>query len=77
MRAIFILVAATALTGCASQDIQVQDPVWISSKINGLQGSPCQCGGLETEEEHEDREKRKKEAARSGEINTDIVQGPY
>lgn len=77
MRQFTILIFACCLAGCASQDHTVQDPTWISSKIDGLQGSPCRCGGLETDEEHDAREKRKKDAAESGVVSTDIVQGSY
>lgn len=69
-----IPIIAVALAGCASQPLEVRPPVGISTDINGLQKSPCNCGGLETEENHKLRQKRKEEAARTGEINTDIVE---
>jgi len=61
------------LAGCASQSEVAQIPIGISKSIDGLQRSPCNCGGLESEEAHKARQKRKEEAARTGSINTDIV----
>lgn len=65
---------ALGVAGCAVQPLQTQVPVGISKGIDGLQRSPCNCGGLESKESHKARQKRKEEAARTGEINTDIVE---
>lgn len=44
--AIIAAVAGALLAGCSSQSKTVNQPVWVSSNINGLQGSPCHCGGV-------------------------------
>ena len=74
MKKIIPLLLAIGLAGCASQSLEVQTPIGISTSIDGLQKSPCNCGGLESEEAHKQRQKRKEEAARTGQINTDIVE---
>jgi uncharacterized lipoprotein YajG len=77
MRQVFAIPAIALLAGCASQNSAVQDPIWASQKIDGLQRSPCNCGGVESEEANEQREKAKKHSAEAGSLNTDIEQGPY
>ncbi|WP_298843366.1 hypothetical protein [uncultured Salinicola sp.] len=69
-----IPILAIGLAGCASQSLETQVPIGISTSINGLQKSPCNCGGLESEESHKLRQKRKEEAAKTGQISTDIVE---
>ena len=34
------------ISGCAGQSPVVDQPVGISTNINGLQGSICNCGGV-------------------------------
>lgn len=49
------------LTGCAGSKIARQ-PVGISGRINGLQQSQCNCGGVETEKEFKKRRKAQAKA---------------
>lgn len=59
------LAVVTALglmvTGCAGSKIAPQ-PVGISGRINGLQQSQCNCGGVETEKEFKKRRKAQAKA---------------
>tara|TARA_B100000929_G_scaffold113502_3_gene89975 strand:- start:1222 stop:1452 length:231 start_codon:yes stop_codon:yes gene_type:complete len=64
---------ALSLAACATQPIQTPAPIGIGRGVNDLQASPCNCGGLESEENHKERQKRKEEAAKTGAVNTDIV----
>lgn len=68
---------ALGLAACASQPIKSPVPIGIGRGVNDLQASPCNCGGLESEESHKARQKRKEEAAKTGEINTDIVKDDF
>lgn len=77
MRLTFALPLAALLAGCASQSLESGDPLGISTKINGLQASPCDCGGIESDKDHDRREEGKERSARDGTLNTDIAQGPY
>lgn len=77
MRLTLILPLLALLGGCASQSLNTPDPIGISKRINGLQASPCDCGGIESDEEHDRRQEGKERSARDGTINTDIAQGPY
>ena len=51
---ILTLSACIALTGCAGSKY-VRNPVWVSGKLNGLQQSACNCGGVETKKEFKKR----------------------
>ena len=77
MRLLIAIPITAMLTSCASQSLQTPDPTGISQKIDGLQASPCDCGGGESDRLHDRREDGKKQAAKSGVPSTDIVQGPY
>lgn len=44
--AIIAVGLSIALGGCSSQSKTALKPVWVSSNINGLQASPCNCGGV-------------------------------
>jgi hypothetical protein len=48
------LSACVLLSGCAGSKF-VRNPVWVSGKINGLQQSACNCGGVETKKSFKKR----------------------
>lgn len=77
MRILIALPIAATLASCASQSLETADPIGISQKIDGLQGSPCDCGGIESGKLNDRRENAKEQSAKDGTLNTDIVQGPY
>ncbi len=64
-RIAFIAITTALLGGCASQSIEPKNPVWVSKSINGLQRSPCHCGGIETEAKHKANEKIKEKVAKA------------
>jgi hypothetical protein len=47
----FVIVS---LSGCG-QSITAERPVWVSTNINGLQKSECNCGGVELKKEFKKR----------------------
>lgn len=52
-------------SGCASQSLYSKDPIWVSRSINGLQQSPCNCGGVALKkdmkkQQHRDAKKSKR-----------------
>ena len=71
MKKILILVLPL-LAACASNG-KDSIPVGIGGGENDLRASVCNCGGLESEDLHKAREKRKKESVKTNTINTDIV----
>lgn len=71
MRTLVIL-AAALVSGCASSSA-ISVPVGIGGGMDDLKASSCRCGGLESKKSHKERQKRKARAAKTGEINTDIV----
>lgn len=68
-----IVLAFLGLSACAGQSSVTGTPLWVGGGINDLQRSPCNCGGVESEERHKEREKLKKEAAKNGTVLNDIV----
>lgn len=73
-RLIAVSLGFVMLSACGSQSLVAGKPIGISRDINGLQRSPCNCGGLEDKKTHKEREKRKKAAAKAGIPSTDIIQ---
>jgi hypothetical protein len=48
------LAACVLLAGCAGNKV-ARNPIWVSGKINGLQQSVCNCGGVETKKSFKKR----------------------
>ena len=58
LRTVYVTLAASVLlTGCAGGGKMARNPIWVSGKINGLQQSACNCGGVETKKEFRKRRK--------------------
>jgi hypothetical protein len=66
------LIALALTAGCAGTS-QTTLPIGIGSGPNDLKRSPCNCGGIETEEAHKARQKAKREAAEAGRVHNDII----
>ena len=73
MRLTVLMAMAFSVAGCSSQSIETGMPIGVSSKIDGLQRSPCNCGGIEDKKSNKQREKRKKAAAKAGIQSNDII----
>jgi len=50
-------VAASVLAGCAAQSKQAGNPIWVGTRINDLQQSVCNCGGVEDRKAFKKRRK--------------------
>lgn len=59
------LVCMTMLAGCSGQSRMTRPPMGISSGINGLQQSQCNCGGIEPKREFRARRKAEAKAQRN------------
>lgn len=64
LRVVPTVVLALLVTACAGQSRMVDRPIGISSGINGLQQSVCNCGGLQPKAEVEARLKADEKAQR-------------
>lgn len=53
--AIGLVAIAFTSAGCSRQSAVARTPVWVSSGINGLQRSECDCGGIETKKQFKAR----------------------
>lgn len=75
MKKTLLIVLFLSVSACAGkQPLIASPPIGISTDINGLQRSVCNCGGIESKEKNKIREKAKKEHAKNGTISTDVVQ---